>query len=246
MMHSGLSSFALTVAATALLPSGTHAARSCDSSTAGTFQYRLGDVRYDSPDPDKANGLSTIAASLQSSSQTPLYECVAQWPEAWAGRYEGGSNLIWGDCIFTGAGTGQDETVSFAVDWKVKTMYLAHTFACSNKQGYHLLFSCIMQPSLRPLLSPADRHEPDPRVSQPGQSTWTSTAPWQMTTRIVFRRAQPRGLVRLSTSTPNWQRPPWVHLRHARTARSNTSHGEWNSGSGRLRCNLGPHRLTPS
>lgn len=129
-----LVTFVLSATATVLFSSGAHAARSCDGAT-GTFQYRLGDVRYDGPDPNKANGLATIAASLQSSSQTPLYECVGQWPEAWAGWYQSGSNLVWSDCIFTGAGVGPDETVSFAVDWKSKTLYLAHTFACSGKQG---------------------------------------------------------------------------------------------------------------
>jgi hypothetical protein len=134
-MRNGLVSYALATAATLLLPLGATAARPCGGSSGGQFQYRLGDVRYDGPDPSKNNDLATIAASLQSSSQTPLYECVGQWPEAWAGWYEGGSNLVWGDCIFTGAGTGQDETVSFAVDWENKTMYLAHTFTCSDQQG---------------------------------------------------------------------------------------------------------------
>jgi hypothetical protein len=132
-MRDILVSFVLSTAATALFPSGARAARSCDNAT-GTFQTRLGDVRYDGPDPSKANGLATIAASLQGSGQ-PLYECVGQWPEAWAGWYQGGSNLIWSDCIFTGAGNRPDDTVSFAVDWKSKTMYLAHTFACSGNQG---------------------------------------------------------------------------------------------------------------
>jgi hypothetical protein len=92
-------------------------------------------LRYDSPDPSKKNGLATIAASLQSSTGTPLYECVAQWPESWAGWYKGGSEPVWGDCIFTGAGIGADDTVTFAVDWKNKTMYLSHTFACSDRPG---------------------------------------------------------------------------------------------------------------
>ncbi|KAK4236572.1 hypothetical protein C8A03DRAFT_35511 [Achaetomium macrosporum] len=131
-MRDHLVSFALVTATTVLLQSGAYAARPCAGSSGGSFKYRLGDVRYDSPDPSKADGRSTIAASL---GQTPLHECVAQWPESWAGWYEGGSNLIWADCIFTGAGLTQDETVSFAVDWKSKTMYLAHTFACSDRQG---------------------------------------------------------------------------------------------------------------
>ncbi|KAK3900478.1 hypothetical protein C8A05DRAFT_45685 [Staphylotrichum tortipilum] len=129
-------SIVTVVSGAVLLATGAYAARSCDTSTASSgFQYRLGDVRYDGPDPAKANDLATIAASLQSSSGTPLYECVSQWPEAWKGWYGGATGLIWSDCIFTGAGTGADETVSFAIDWKVKTMYLTHTFACSGKQG---------------------------------------------------------------------------------------------------------------
>jgi hypothetical protein len=200
MMRNGLEYFVFATAATVLLPFGAHAARSCDSATSGSFQTRLGDVRYDSPDPSKANGLSTIAASLQSSGGTPLYECVAQWPEAWAGRYEGGSNLIWADCIFTGAGTGQDDTVSFAVDWKSKTMYLAQTFTCSNKQGYLHALSFFPPPHT------ANSYKPDRRASRLDLSRWTSTAQWQTTTRIVFRRAHPEELAQRSISSQRWQR----------------------------------------
>ncbi|GAB1312826.1 Ig-like domain-containing protein [Madurella fahalii] len=122
--------FALATVATALFPAAANAARPCGG--AGSYQYPMGDVRYDSPDPNKGNGLATIAASL---GRSPLYECVAQWPESWAGWYEGGTNLIWADCIWTGAGLGQDESVSFAVDWKTKTMYLSHVFDCSDQAG---------------------------------------------------------------------------------------------------------------
>jgi hypothetical protein len=135
-MRDHLVSFTVATAMAVFLP-GAYAARPCAGSSGGSFQYPLGDVRYDSPDPSKADGLSTIAASL---GRTPLHECVAQWPESWVGWYEGGSNLVWADCIFTGAGFTQDETVSFAVDWKNKTMYLAHTFACSDNQGWVVPF----------------------------------------------------------------------------------------------------------
>lgn len=131
-MRDGLLSLALATAVTLLLPSGAHAARLCEG---GSFQYPLGDVRYDGPDPAKGNGLSTIAASLRGNTGTPLYECVGQWPEAWAGSYEGGSSPVWADCIYTGAGLGPDNTVSFAVDWETKTMYLAHSFDCSDQEG---------------------------------------------------------------------------------------------------------------
>ncbi|KAL2168423.1 hypothetical protein VTG60DRAFT_7284 [Thermothelomyces hinnuleus] len=135
-MRSKLGSSACTVAFALLLSSGTQAARPCGSGNSGgqVYQYPLGDVRYDGPDPSKENGQATFAASLLSR-QTPLYECVVQWPETWAGRYSGGEELVWGDCIFTGAGFGLDETVSAAVDWESRTMYLAHTFACSDNEG---------------------------------------------------------------------------------------------------------------
>ncbi|KAK3996577.1 hypothetical protein QBC44DRAFT_231422 [Cladorrhinum sp. PSN332] len=116
-----------------MVPSLSLAARNCATSTT-TFQYRILEARYDSPEPGNANNLSTIAVSLGTST-TPLYECVAQWPESWAGWYEGGSDIIWSDCIWTGAGTGADKTVSFAVDWKTKNLYLTHTFDCSNQAG---------------------------------------------------------------------------------------------------------------
>lgn len=145
-MRNQVASFAFATAATLLLPPGARASRPC-SDPSETFQYRLGDVRYDGPDPSKDNGLSTIAASLQSSTQTPLYECVAQWPEEWAGWYEGGNNPVWGDCIWTGAGAGQDDTVSFAVDWKTKTLYVALTFSCSDMEGYVLCPPSLSLPS---------------------------------------------------------------------------------------------------
>ena len=120
-----------------------NAARSCGSAQ---FQHRIIDVRYDSAD---SNGerFATIAASLGSST-TPLYECVAQWPEAWAGFYQGSSAIVWSDCIWTGAGAGADETVSFAVDWKNRTMYMAHTFSCSNNPGW--VFPFLPPPSSFP------------------------------------------------------------------------------------------------
>jgi hypothetical protein len=134
-MRDQLVSFVFATAATALFSLGAHAARACGGSN-GTFAIRLGDVRYDGPDPSKNNGISTFAATLQSNGGSPLHECVGQWPEAWAGWFEGGSNPIWGDCIYTGAGLSPDETVSFALDWKTKTMFVAHTFACSDQTGY--------------------------------------------------------------------------------------------------------------
>ncbi|KAK4164400.1 hypothetical protein QBC43DRAFT_288998 [Cladorrhinum sp. PSN259] len=139
-----------------LAPSLSLAARNCatSSTAATTFQYRILEARYDGPDPAKANNLSTIAVSLGTSA-TPLYECVVQWPESWAGWYQGGSNIIWSDCIWTGAGNGADKTVSFAVDWAAKNLYLAHTFDCSNKAGTEGLATGVL-----PL--PSIQCNPDP------------------------------------------------------------------------------------
>ena len=131
-----LSSGALAFAAGALF-SHARGARVCGNgtSTSPSYQYQLIDVRYDGPDPDKTLGVSTIAVALGSGGTT-LYECISQWPEAWAGWYQGGTNLIWGDCIWTGAGAGQDKTVAFAVDWKSGTLHVTNTFDCSEMKGY--------------------------------------------------------------------------------------------------------------
>jgi hypothetical protein len=126
---------ALALAASALL-STVSGARVCGNGTmTASYQYQLIDARYDSPDHSKTLNVSTIAIALGSGA-TPLYECISQWPEAWGGWYEGGSNLIWGDCIWTGAGFGQDKTVAFAVDWKSKKLHVTHSFDCSDRKGY--------------------------------------------------------------------------------------------------------------
>ncbi|KAK4186207.1 hypothetical protein QBC35DRAFT_516406 [Podospora australis] len=124
---------AILLVAGALLTSVANAARACNTDS---YTYRILEARYDGPDQSKpGSNVSTIALSLGTST-TPLYECVAQWPEAWEGWYQGGDkNIIWTDCIWTGAGSGADKTVSVAVDWRKKVVHLSHTFACSNKQG---------------------------------------------------------------------------------------------------------------
>ncbi|KAK0672424.1 hypothetical protein QBC41DRAFT_381237 [Cercophora samala] len=112
---------------------GVQAARQCSTTTG--YTHRVLDARYDGPDVDKpGSDLATISVSL-SSSTTPLYECVAQWPESWKGFHNVTEKLIWSDCIWTGAGTGADKSMAFAVDWNKKVVYLAHVFACSDRQG---------------------------------------------------------------------------------------------------------------
>ncbi|VBB76485.1 Putative protein of unknown function [Podospora comata] len=112
---------------------GVQAARQCSTTTG--YTHRVLDARYDGPDVDKpGSDLATISVSL-SSSTTPLYECVAQWPESWKGFHNVTEKLIWSDCIWTGAGSGADKSVAFAVDWNKKVVYLAHVFACSDREG---------------------------------------------------------------------------------------------------------------
>ncbi len=130
-------------AAALLLRSAADAARVCgsDAATPASFQWRVGDVRWDSADPQAGKQFATMAASIVPGLRGSFFECVAEWPQSWAGWYEGGSNIIWSDCIWSGAGPTYDRTVSFAVDWTNRTMYLSHTFACSNQQGLALLDS---------------------------------------------------------------------------------------------------------
>lgn len=112
---------------------GVQAARQCSTTTG--YTHRVLDARYDGPDVDKpGSDLATISVSL-SSSTTPLYECVAQWPDSWKGFHNVTEKLIWSDCIWTGAGSGADKSVAFAVDWNKKVVYLAHVFACSDREG---------------------------------------------------------------------------------------------------------------
>ncbi|KAL2256146.1 hypothetical protein VTK26DRAFT_2117 [Humicola hyalothermophila] len=110
---------------------GAHAARPC---TTQQFQLRILDVRYDGANPADNNDLATIAVGL-STSTTPLYECVAQWPEEWGGFYKASNKPIWAECIYTGANLAPDSAVSFAVDWENRVMYLGHTFECQDQPG---------------------------------------------------------------------------------------------------------------
>ena len=121
-----------------LFPPSVSSARSCAQRT---HSIRVGDLRYDGPDPLKRTNTSTIGLSLLGEAllptgPSPLYECFVEWPEPWKGWYRGEKELVWADCIFTGAGAGGDERVSFAVDWKEKKVWLGHLFECSDMEGY--------------------------------------------------------------------------------------------------------------
>lgn len=80
-----------------LLPSAL-SARPC---TQRTHSIRVGDLRYDGPDPLKRTNTSTIGLSLLGEAllptgPSPLYECFVQWPEPWQGWYRGEKELVWG------------------------------------------------------------------------------------------------------------------------------------------------------
>ncbi|KAI1077114.1 hypothetical protein F5B20DRAFT_553234 [Whalleya microplaca] len=125
----------LLACATALSLPGANAARACGSTTApSTYQWSVGAARYDGAIPSDTNGSATVAVSIVPGNRPmgTLFECVAEWPESWAGWYEDGSDIIWSDCIWAGNGLTYDTTVSFALDWKNRTMYVSHTFACSD------------------------------------------------------------------------------------------------------------------
>jgi len=127
-------STAILAASSALSWSGTLAARTC--APGAQFLWNIGDIRYDGADKSKNGAKSaTFAASVMPRGGT-MQECVAEWPETWAGWYDGGSDIIWSDCIWTGAGGRLDKSISFAVDWKAKTLYLAHTYDCARETGY--------------------------------------------------------------------------------------------------------------
>ena len=129
-------SFAITAAS--FFASGAAAARVCGSgSTSSTYQWRVSDARYDGALPDDDNGAATVAVSIVPTNRAygTFFECVASWPEAWKGWHDGGDNIIWSDCIWAGNGFTDDTTVSFAMDWPNRTMYVSHTFGCSDAQG---------------------------------------------------------------------------------------------------------------
>ncbi|KAK7755744.1 hypothetical protein SLS62_002357 [Diatrype stigma] len=124
---------AAAAAAALWFSSGAAAARSCATDDSA-FPWRVSDGRYDG-DSDTA----TVAVSIipGTASYGTFFECVASWPEAWGGWYEGaaGEYIIWSDCIWAGNGGTDDTTVSFATDWANKTMYISHTFTCSDVEG---------------------------------------------------------------------------------------------------------------
>ena len=133
-MRQGIS----TLAASLAFFGGVRAARPCNTTT---YDWRVLDVRYEGADPAKASGLAIIGVSIMPQPRGSFFECVGQWPESWNGWYEGGKDIIWSECINTGAAGITDRSVAMGLDWKNKTMYLTHSFQCSDKQG------CVLRPA---------------------------------------------------------------------------------------------------
>ncbi|KAI1799430.1 hypothetical protein F4811DRAFT_106598 [Daldinia bambusicola] len=132
----------LTSIAALSLTRGAIASRACGSGTnvSSQYQWHVGAARYDGAEPGKKDS-ATIAVSIAPGNQTmgTFFECVAEWPESWEGWYEDG-NIIWSDCIWAGNGRTYDTAVSFALDWRNnRTMYISHTYACSDNQGSEAL-----------------------------------------------------------------------------------------------------------
>ncbi|KAH8879371.1 hypothetical protein GQ53DRAFT_705965 [Thozetella sp. PMI_491] len=82
-----------------------------------------------------------MRATLSPGSTRTFFTCFAQWPEAWGGRIDGNGSLVWNDCTWTGPSDTNDLIVSFAMDWKSRTVAAAHTYACSEtaRQGTNMV-----------------------------------------------------------------------------------------------------------
>ncbi|TGJ84869.1 hypothetical protein E0Z10_g3935 [Xylaria hypoxylon] len=109
--------------------------RTCSSNVSSSYLWRVSDARFDGADPSTSDGKAVVAVSVVPNTTSTFFECVAEWPESWAGWSPVDGNIIWSDCIWSGAGPTLDTAVAFALDWKKRTMYLSHTFSCSDKKG---------------------------------------------------------------------------------------------------------------
>ncbi|KAI0547728.1 hypothetical protein F4679DRAFT_355517 [Xylaria curta] len=114
-----------------LLAKLSSADRACSSNASPSYLWRVSDARFDgASDP---NGKAVVAVSIIPNGTNTFFECVSEWRESWAGFVDG--NIIWSDCIWSGAGPTLDRAVGFAVDWTNRTMYLSHTFSSLESSG---------------------------------------------------------------------------------------------------------------
>ncbi|KAK1753589.1 hypothetical protein QBC47DRAFT_403932 [Echria macrotheca] len=107
-----------------------HAARSCPE-TPTPIQWSLSEFTYDAADPTAHGKAATNAAvGLYLTTGSNENSCYGQWPEAWDGRAKTGE-LIFFSCI-NNRGRMDDSTVSFGVDWKNRTIHVAHSYICAD------------------------------------------------------------------------------------------------------------------
>lgn len=88
---------AATLAAALSLAAGATAARVCGTNSSSTYQWTVGDGRYDGADPGVDDSTATVSFSIMptaGSGYSTFFECMGEWPEAWAGWYEGGDKLV--------------------------------------------------------------------------------------------------------------------------------------------------------
>lgn len=87
----------VTFAAALSLASVASAVRVCGTNSSSTYQWTVGDARYDGADPSDPDGTSTVAISIIPGTGTgyaAFFECVGEWPGTWDGWYEGGSDIV--------------------------------------------------------------------------------------------------------------------------------------------------------
>jgi len=128
--------------ATALLNAGiASAARPCLNSPP-MVQWTISEWTYDAPDPTGFGRAKTDAVvGLYLTTGQTDHSCFGQWPDGWDGWADGGETLVYFSCI-NNRGRMDDTTLSFAMDWKTRTMHVVHTYVCSDgsRQGYAVAF----------------------------------------------------------------------------------------------------------
>ncbi|KAI0169630.1 hypothetical protein GGR52DRAFT_573690 [Hypoxylon sp. FL1284] len=142
-MRSGMVSLALGVVLA--LAGGATASRVCgdpDAEDKPTYEWALREIRYQGAAPGEVNGTANYTAEVSPVDGSAVYSCSAEWPEWWLGWFENGSNslsdrvgnLIWTDCVSTGDEPELDDIVSLALDWDSRTVFITHTFNCTNDE----------------------------------------------------------------------------------------------------------------
>src|SRR3569833_488939 len=113
--------------------------RSGSATTPTNGQWSVTDLRFDGADPRKKDNISTLSVALLPATPQTRFSCYGQWPESWEGYFQGNGPLIWVDCLWTGPGAKADLTVSFGMDLKAQTAYIAHTYNCDDAGRRYLL-----------------------------------------------------------------------------------------------------------